>query len=161
MCPFPHNNIPLLILHLRHQIAHLLDLPIQRVGRHVILRHVDDAVHVEGDVFCVGGPGAVVEAVGVFAVLGGGEGVVAGGNGAFVDGVAAVGVADLGERGMSVWLVLGGVVVVRLRDEEADLWSTYREVDFEVTAATEFAIANLECDGHAVVDVQLLMEAFL
>ena len=50
---------------------------------------------VEGDFFGGGGPVLVGEAVGVFAVEGGGEGVVAGGDGGFVEVVFEVGVGDL------------------------------------------------------------------
>jgi len=38
--------------------------------------------------------------------------------------------------------------------------TTYPEVNVEVSTATKLAIADLEGDGHSVVRVQLLVEAF-
>lgn len=95
MRPLAHHNVALFIFHLRHQLAHLAHFLLQRVLRGLGLGYVDDAVHVEGDFLGVGAPVLVVEAVGVFAVFGGGEGVVAAGDAAFVDLVAAGGGLDL------------------------------------------------------------------
>lgn len=56
---------------------------------------VDYAVDVERDLLAVGAPVLVAEAVGVFAVMEGGIGVVAVGDGALVDFVLAARVGDL------------------------------------------------------------------
>jgi hypothetical protein len=37
---------------------------------------------------------------------------------------------------------------------------TYPEVNIEVSTATKLAIADLEGDGHSVIRVQFLVEAF-
>lgn len=60
-----------------------------------MLRHIHDAVDVEADLLCVRAPVLVVEAVGVFPVLGCGEGVVARGDAALVDLVGARRALDL------------------------------------------------------------------
>jgi len=74
--PLPDDNVALLVLDLRHQLAHLAHLLLQRVLGRLGLGHVDDAVDVEADFLGVGTPVLVVEAVRVFAVFGRGEGVV-------------------------------------------------------------------------------------
>jgi hypothetical protein len=77
VCPLPNHNIALLVLDLRHQLAHLAHFLLQRVLWRLGLGYVYDAVHVEADFLGVGAPVLVVEAVGVFAVFGSGERVVA------------------------------------------------------------------------------------
>lgn len=37
--------------------------------------------------------------------------------------------------------------------------ATYPKIDFQVAGTTEFPVAYLECDGHLVILVQLLVEA--
>jgi len=93
--PLPHHDIPLLVLDLRQQVAQQADFLLQGVGGRFGFGDVDDAVDVEGDFFGGGGPVLVGEAIGVFAVEGRGEGVVAGGDGGFVEVVFVVGVGDL------------------------------------------------------------------
>lgn len=68
---------------------------LQRVLRRLGLGDVDDPVDVEGDLLAGRAPVLVAEAVGVFAVVPGLEGVVAVGGGLLVDLVLAVGVGDL------------------------------------------------------------------
>lgn len=38
--------------------------------------------------------------------------------------------------------------------------ATYVEINVEVSRATKFTVANLECDSHLVVLVQFLVETF-
>ena len=68
---------------------------LQRIRRRLAFRHIDYAVDIEGDFFCIGGPVLVAEAVGVFAVHRGIEGVVAGAYGGLVDLVGAAGLLYL------------------------------------------------------------------
>lgn len=97
MHPLPDDDVTLLILDLGQQIAQLPHLLVQRVGGGFGFGHVDDAVHVEGHFFAVGRPVLVAEAVRVFPVRRGGEGVVAGRHGALVHLVRVARVLDLNE----------------------------------------------------------------
>jgi hypothetical protein len=95
-----NNNVPLLIADLSHVIGQFADLGLEGILRHLRLGHVDDAVDVEGDLLGVGGPALVAEAVVVFAVGLGSEGVVLVGNGLLVVLAVAEGVLNL-ERAVS------------------------------------------------------------
>jgi hypothetical protein len=68
---------------------------VEGIGGDIRLADIDDAVDVERDLLGVGAPVLVAEAVGVFAVVLGSEGVVAVGDGLLVGLVLAVGVGDL------------------------------------------------------------------
>ena len=74
-------------------------LLIQRVARRVRLGHIYDTVDVEGDLLAVCAPVLVAEAVCVFPITFGLEGMVAGGDGFRVVLVVVAGVLDL-------WLLL-------------------------------------------------------
>jgi len=67
----------------------------QRIGRYLRLRHIDDAMDIKRDFLGRRAPMVVAEAVEVFAVVLGIEGVVARRDAAFVDLVGIVGVLDL------------------------------------------------------------------
>jgi hypothetical protein len=62
------------------------------------------------------------------------------------------------------WLGFGsaesGQPVSQSHNSKVCLLMTYPEINVKVSTATEFAIANLEGDGHSVIRVQLLVEAF-
>jgi hypothetical protein len=62
------------------------------------------------------------------------------------------------------WLGFGstesGQLVPRSHNGKVCLRKTYPEVNIEVSTATKLAIADLEGDGHSVIRVQLLVEAF-
>lgn len=68
---------------------------LERIAGAVCFVDIYDAVDVEGDLLGVGDPVLVAEAVGVFAVVDGREGVIAVGNCPLVDLVLAYGVHDL------------------------------------------------------------------
>lgn len=67
----------------------------QRIGRYLRLRYIDDAMNIKRDFLSRRAPMVVAEAVEVFAVVLGVEGVVARRDAAFVDLVGIVGVLDL------------------------------------------------------------------
>jgi hypothetical protein len=75
--------------------VYVLTLLFQRVGRRLQLGHVYDTVDVEGDLLAVCAPVLVAEAVCVFPITFGLEGIVAGGNGFRVVFVIVAGVLDL------------------------------------------------------------------
>lgn len=95
MGAFADDNVALLVLDLGQQFGKGADFLLEGILWGLALGDVDDAVDVEADLFCVGGPVLVAEAVGVAAVHGCGEGVVAGADGAFVDLVGIGRVLDL------------------------------------------------------------------
>lgn len=68
---------------------------LQGIDGDVGLVDIDDAVDVEGDLLGVGAPVLVAEAVAELAVLTGGEGVVAGRDGLFVELVLVHRIEDL------------------------------------------------------------------
>lgn len=105
---------------------------------------------VERDLLCVGAPMLVVEAVCVFAVFGGSEGVVARGDATFVNLHVVVGRLDLDRQ------LLEGELYTRA----SKLSLTHPEVNLQVAAAAKLAVADLEGDGHLVVLVQGFVEAF-
>jgi hypothetical protein len=176
MRPLPHHNIALFILDLRHQLAHLLDLFLQRVLWGLGLRHVDDSVDIEGNFFGVCAPVLVVEAVGVFAVFEGGEGVVAGGHAAFVNLVGAGGGFDLYIKQSTLNLQVNSWHCARVlwkssrvykqpRTRYWGLWesinaTTHPEIHLQISAPAKLPISNLERNRHLVVLVQRFVEAF-
>lgn len=94
----------------------------------------------------------VVEAVCVLAVFLCIEGVVAGGNAAFVDLVAARRCLDLCIESVMLLLALpSSAKLPRL---------TYPEVNLQVSTAAKLPVADLEGNRHLVVLVQGLVEAF-
>lgn len=106
-----NDNVSLLVLDLVQEFGKLLDYAslsvscfailscfypvilsahtffLQRILWCLRLRNVNDAVNIERDLFRVGSPVLVAEAVGVSAVLRSDKGVIARRNGLFVDGV--------------------------------------------------------------------------
>lgn len=68
---------------------------IKRVGGHVGLADVDNAVDVEGNLLCVGAPVLVTEAVEIFPIMLSSEGVVAVGNTLLIGLVLTSRVRDL------------------------------------------------------------------
>lgn len=150
MRPLPHNDVPLLILNLRNQLAQMTHLLFQRILRRLRFGHVHDAVHIEGDLLGVGGPVLVAEAVRVPPVHGRDEGVVSARDGAFVRLVAVGWVLDLALLCQLSCQSLRFVVYVL----------AYPEIYVEVAGAAELAVTDLEGNGHLVVGVQLLVEAF-
>lgn len=145
---------------------------------------VDYAVNVERDLLAVGAPVLVAEAVGVFAVMEGGIGVVAVGDGALVDFVLAARVGDLSQlvshavlfklyrkilsacarflSALSMTWVSSSRQLERgsPRDLGAAACITYPEVNIEVACAAKLAIANLEGNSHLVILAEVLVEAF-
>lgn len=118
---------------------------LQRILWRLRLWDVDNAVHVERNLFGVGAPPMfVVEAVDVFAVRVRHERVITVGHAALVDLVISRGVLNL--EGVSI-------------HKSTDARPTYPEVDLEIPATTMFSITGLECDGHLVVLVEHLVEA--
>jgi len=89
-----HDDVALLVLDLGDKFRHCSHLLLQWVLGGFRFRDVDNAVHIERDLLRVRTPVLVVEAVCVFAVFFGVEGVVAGGHAAFVDLVASRGRLD-------------------------------------------------------------------
>lgn len=102
---------------------------LQWILRRLVLRNIDNAMHIEADLLGVGAPVLVVEAVRVFPILCRNEAMVARRHATLVDLVCTRGRLD-------------------------------PEVDLQVPAAAELAVADLKGDGHFVVLVQLLVEAF-
>lgn len=75
------------------------------------LGNVNNAMHIERNLFCVGAPVLVAEAVCVAAVHGSGEGMVARGDSTFVDLVSLRGIGDLvGLVRIELQSVLGNIV---------------------------------------------------
>lgn len=72
-----------------------LTLLLERIARDVSLVDVDNAVYVEMDLLAVGAPVLISEAVGIFAVAPGCEGVVAVGHALLVGHILTLGVLDL------------------------------------------------------------------
>jgi len=127
VCALAANDVALLVLDLRDELCHVSDFPFQGILRRFRFGHVDNAVDVEGHLLGVGAPMFVVEAVRVFAVFFGGEGVIAARDTTLVDFEGVGGCLD-------------------------------PKVNFQVAAASEFPVADLEGDGHLVVLVQGLVE---
>jgi hypothetical protein len=92
---FADDNVGLLILDLGKQLRQLPDLDLEGILWAVAFRDIDDTVDIEGNLFAVGTPVLVAEAVGVLAVVLGLEGEVAGRDGLFVDLVLGNRVGDL------------------------------------------------------------------
>jgi hypothetical protein len=89
----------------------------------------------------------VAKAVYVFAVQCGSEGVIARGNGALMDLVRIRRVLDLESCELSTPF-------------HFDSDSLYPEINVQISTPTKLPVPNLESDGHLVVCVKLLMEAF-
>lgn len=92
----------------------------------------------------------VVEAIRIFAVFFCVEGVVAGGHTALMDLVAARWCLDLSTSVSNCCCAFACV----------SRPNAYPEIDFQIAAAAKLSVANLECDRHLVVLVQLFVEAF-
>ena len=73
----------------------MLTLGLERILVGLVLGDVDNSVDIEGDLLAVGAPVLVAEAVHVFAILLGIEGVVAIGNALLEGLVLAIGSRDL------------------------------------------------------------------
>ena len=95
MRSFSNHDITLFILDLTQHLTQLLDFQLKWVTWGFTFGNVDDAVDIEGNLFCGGGPVFVGEAVNIFAVGVSVEGVVARGDGALMDEVVASGVLNL------------------------------------------------------------------
>ena len=121
---------------------------IEGVGGHLMLAHVDNSVDVEGDLLGVGTPSLVSEAVKVFSIVLGCERVVAVGDTLLVCLVLTTRVGDLAK------------LAFHPDTQQVPPQNTYPEIDIEVACATEFTIANLEGNGHGVILVEGLVEAF-
>lgn len=79
------------------EVSVCLTLGLQRILRHLRLRHVDNSVHIEGNLLWVGGPTLIAEAVVVLAVGLGCERVILVGDGLLVVLAVAKRVLDLDE----------------------------------------------------------------
>lgn len=73
----------------------LLTLLFQRILRCLVLRYVDNAVHIEANLLAVGGPVLVAKAVRVPAIVLGVEGVIARADRSLLDFMATAGVLNL------------------------------------------------------------------
>lgn len=82
-----------------------LTFGLQRIRRHLRLRHVDDTVDIERDLLGVGGPALVTEAVIVLAVGVCGKGVVFVGDGLLEVLAVAEGILDLGLQYHQLWSI--------------------------------------------------------
>lgn len=133
-------------------------LGLQRVLFGLVLRNVYYAVDVERDLLGVGAPVLVAEAIEVLAIMLGVEGVVAVGHVLLEGFVLAHGVRDLPG---------GDHLSAHQRSCQTDpprphaaTWPPYPKVNVQVAGAAKLAVADLEGDGHTVVSVELLVEAF-
>lgn len=109
---------------------------------------------VERDLLRVGGPALIAEAVGVSAVAARGERVVFRRDGLLVVLAVSVGVLDLElERGQQS-------VSLGRPHQHRDNFTTYPEINVQIPTASKLSVAHLEGDGHQVVLVQVLVEAF-
>jgi hypothetical protein len=114
---------------------------------------------VERHLFGIGRPVLIAEAVYVLSVHECSEGVIAVGYRSLVELVASAWVRYLCRNAHSV----SSVQSVFCQGGDANLIArskTYPEVNVEVSAPSEFPIGNLERDGHLVIGMELLVEAF-
>jgi len=144
MSSFSHHNVALFILDLCHQIGQVSDFLLERILRCVGFRHIYYSVNVEGDLFRVCGPVFIGEAVDVFAVHLRGEGMVAVRDGAFVELVIALWVCYLSHCVLAM---------VLFKIDFFESRRMYPEFNVQISAASKFAVANLEGDGHLIVAV--------
>jgi hypothetical protein len=95
------HDIPIVFLSSQPFIP-ALTFDLERILRHLVFRHVDNSVDIEGDLLGVRGPALVAEAVVVFAVRLCGEGVVVGSNGLLEVLAVSQGILDLPRPSVSV-----------------------------------------------------------
>lgn len=97
-----HQKISLHV-YLRRFVA--LTFEFEGILCHLVFGHVDNSMHIEGDLLGIGGPALITEAVVVFSVRLCGEGVIVRGNGLLEVLAVSQGILNLGRPSISIYVL--------------------------------------------------------
>lgn len=136
----------------------MLTFGFQRVLRSISFRNVDNAVNIERDFLGIGSPVLVTEAVSVFAVVLGKEGMIAIGNTPFVDLILVRGSVDLVKPRLAEYSGYHGWLGWRQARDQPRQLATYPEVNVEISRTAEFSVADLKGNGHLIILFQAFVE---